>query len=69
MRGRRRGAGHYHFIESIDRGHVAARGYYCARQDLRRVLVGRAKRRAATWADFHGQRARLRRRQRLARPV
>ena len=39
------------------------------RKRVRRVLVGRSQARADARADLHGQRARLRGRQRLARPV
>ena len=55
--------------KALTRRHAAAGGHHRAAQGLRRVLVGRSQASADAWADLHGQCARLRRRQCLARPV
>ena len=64
-----RDAGHHHAVEGADRRHLAARRNHRAPQGVRRVLVGRSDARAHARADLHGQRARLRRRQCVARSV
>ena len=66
--GRRR-ARHHHAVEGADRRHAAARRDGRAQAGVRGVLVGRSGAGADARPDLHGQCARLRRRQRLARSV
>ena len=60
---------HHHCRQGAHRRHAAAGRDHRAAQGVRRVLVGRSQARADARADLHGQCARLRRRQCLARPV
>ena len=69
LRGGRRRPRHRHAVEGAHRRHAAALGRGGARQGVRGVLVRRSAARPDARADLHGQCARLRRRQRLARPV
>ena len=69
VRRRRRHARHRHAVQGAHRGHASARRDAGAHRGVRCLLVGRAGPRAHARADLHGERARLRRRQCLARPV
>ena len=69
LRGGGRRARHHHAVEGADRRHAAARRDGRAQARVRGVLVGRSDAGADARADLHGQRARLRRRQCLARSV
>ena len=64
-----RHARHHHAVEGAHRRYAAARGDGRDTQSVRRFLVGRSEEGADARADLHGQCARLRRRQRVARSV